>query len=90
MLNVEFIGYFFIIYFHFIFYQSSRRQHAKPIETVFPGPLQLVRQFTAPFPLQKCYEQMEQSMFYRTRVLQRPDGIRDWVRHSIICTLLSH
>jgi hypothetical protein len=68
--------------------QSSRRQHAKPIETVFPGPLQLVRQFTAPFPLQKCYEQMEQSMYYRTRVLQRPDGIRDWVR--IICTLPSH
>jgi MULE transposase domain len=66
-------------------WQSSRRQHAKPIETVFPGPLQLVRQFTAPFPLQKCYEQMEQSMYYRTRVLQRPDGIRDWVRGPYYC-----
>jgi hypothetical protein len=60
--------------------QSSRRQHAKPIETVFPGPLQLIRQFTAPFSVQKCYEQMEQSIYYRTRVLQRPDGMKDWVR----------
>ncbi|KDR79616.1 hypothetical protein GALMADRAFT_63504 [Galerina marginata CBS 339.88] len=41
-------------------------------------PLQLVRQFTAPFALLKCYEEMEQSMYYRTRVLQRPDGMRDW------------
>ena len=30
---------------------------------------------------------MEQSLYYRTRVLQRPDGIKDWVR--IFATYIS-
>lgn len=62
---------------------SSRRQHPSRIETVFPGPLQLIRQFAGPFALQKCFEQMEASMFYRTSVLQRPEGMRDWEEYAL-------
>ncbi|KAF8813319.1 hypothetical protein BYT27DRAFT_7081362, partial [Phlegmacium glaucopus] len=45
-------------------------------------PLKLLRDHVGPFALQKCYTEMELSMFYQTEVLKRPAGIRDW---KMIC-----
>jgi hypothetical protein len=53
------------------------------METIFPGPLKLLREYVGPFALQKCYKEMENSMFYQTEVLKRPDRVRDWVRFLI-------
>ncbi|EDR00234.1 uncharacterized protein LACBIDRAFT_314598 [Laccaria bicolor S238N-H82] len=57
----------------------SRCQHAGPIESVFPGPLQVLRMYVGPYALQRSFKEMELSMYYQTEVLQRPDGIQDWV-----------
>jgi len=35
--------------------------------------------YVGPHALQRSFKEMELSMFYRTEVLQRPDGVRDWV-----------
>ncbi|KDQ56236.1 hypothetical protein JAAARDRAFT_132454 [Jaapia argillacea MUCL 33604] len=40
--------------------------------------MELLRQYIGPFALQRCWEQMAQSVFYKTEVLQRPEGICDW------------
>jgi hypothetical protein len=36
--------------------------------------------YVGPYALQRSFKEMELSMYYRTEVLQRPDGVRDWVR----------
>jgi hypothetical protein len=64
--------------------QASRRQHAGSIETIFPGPLSLLRKYAGPFALQTTFKQMELSMFYQTEVLKRPNGIEDWVSPHFI------
>ncbi|KAF8805825.1 hypothetical protein BYT27DRAFT_7224672 [Phlegmacium glaucopus] len=49
---------------------SSCRQHAGPIGSVFPA-------------LQRSFKEMELSMYYRMEVLQRPDGVWDWNEYAI-------
>jgi hypothetical protein len=87
----EFLPTFFNIIIHVNFLQASRCQHAGSIETIFPGPLALLRKYAGPFALQMTFKQMELSMFYQTEVLRRPDGIEDWVCashsfHQVPCT----
>ncbi|KIJ91596.1 hypothetical protein K443DRAFT_114811 [Laccaria amethystina LaAM-08-1] len=60
------------------FGQSSRRQHDRPIETIFPGSLKILREHAGPFALNTCFREMELSLTYSTEVLQRPDGINNW------------
>ena len=59
--------------------QSSRRQHDHNIESVFVGPLKILREHVGPYALQTCYKQMELSMYYKTEVLQLPEGMHNWV-----------
>jgi len=59
--------------------QMSRHQHQGHMETVFVRPLALLRKYARPYALQVCYKQMGDSVFYRTEVIQRPEGLRDWV-----------
>lgn len=53
------------------------------MESVFVRPLALLRRHAGPFGLQSCYRQMADSLYYRTEVIQRPNGLRDWVRWYI-------
>ncbi|KAG6912960.1 hypothetical protein DXG01_010809, partial [Tephrocybe rancida] len=62
---------------------SSRRQHPTSIESIFPGPLSLVRQYAGPFALKTCYEQMELSMFYRVETVLRPEGVDNWLEYAL-------
>ncbi|KAF8225201.1 hypothetical protein L208DRAFT_1506921 [Tricholoma matsutake] len=57
---------------------NSHQQHENNIESIFRGPLQLCRKYLGPFALNMCYTQMQQSCYYKTEVLQRPKGIRNW------------
>ncbi|KAJ7211728.1 hypothetical protein GGX14DRAFT_340214, partial [Mycena pura] len=52
--------------------QSSRRRHESNLESLFLRPLKLIRQYGGPFALQKCHEQMQQSLFYSTHPVIRP------------------
>ncbi|KAF9522673.1 hypothetical protein CPB83DRAFT_776724 [Crepidotus variabilis] len=45
---------------------------------VFPGPLQIIRTHVGPYGLQVCFKQMQESVYYRTKVLQLPEGMHDW------------
>jgi hypothetical protein len=36
--------------------------------------------YVGPYALQRSFKEMELSMYYRTEVLQRPEGMEDWVR----------
>ena len=77
----------FLTFIQFVIHslpQSSRRQHGRPIESIFPGPLALLREHAGPFALHKCYEQMELSLSYKTEVIHRPEGIRYWVTFSLL------
>ena len=53
--------------------------HARSIETIFPGPLALLKEHAGPFALQTIFKQMELSMFYQIEALRCPNGIEDWV-----------
>ncbi|KAJ3568104.1 hypothetical protein NP233_g5933 [Leucocoprinus birnbaumii] len=56
----------------------SRRSHVSNLEALFAHILKLLRQYAGPFALQRCYEQMTESMFYSTELIQRPPDSRDW------------
>ncbi|KAJ7112253.1 hypothetical protein C8R44DRAFT_632289, partial [Mycena epipterygia] len=58
--------------------QSSRRQHESNLESLFAGPLKMLRDYAGPFALQTCYKQMQDSLFYSTEVIQRPNEIGSW------------
>jgi hypothetical protein len=72
--------------------QSLWKQHDCPIESIFPGPLTLLHEHVGPFTLHKCYEQMELSNSYKTKVVHRPEGIHYWVTfpHFWYQTLATH
>ncbi|KAG1811321.1 hypothetical protein EV424DRAFT_1327688, partial [Suillus variegatus] len=59
--------------------ESSHHQHVQNLEILFAGPLAQLRQHAGPFALQKCYKEMEESLFYETEVVQRPLGVKTWV-----------
>ncbi|KAJ6553225.1 hypothetical protein B0H19DRAFT_899300, partial [Mycena capillaripes] len=40
--------------------------------------IQLIRQYAGPFALQTCYKQMQDSLFYATEVIQRPNETSTW------------
>lgn len=62
--------------------QSSRRRHESNLESLFLQPLKLIRQYGGPFALQKCHEQMQQSLFYSTHPVIRPSETTSWVSVS--------
>ncbi|KAJ7224893.1 hypothetical protein C8J57DRAFT_1093865, partial [Mycena rebaudengoi] len=49
------------------------------IRSLFSGPLQIIRAHAGPFAVQKCYSQMEDTLFYTTEVVQRPTEVTSWV-----------
>ncbi|KAH7903945.1 hypothetical protein BJ138DRAFT_1167358 [Hygrophoropsis aurantiaca] len=63
--------------------ESSRRQHNFHLETLFTGPLALLRKYAGPFALQTCYRQMEESVFYEAHVVQRPLGVSSWTEYAV-------
>ncbi|PPR08003.1 hypothetical protein CVT24_003754 [Panaeolus cyanescens] len=64
--------------------ESSRRQHGNTnLERLFAGPLAQLRKHAGPFALQTCYTQMELSVYFRTEILQLPEGIRSWNEYAI-------
>lgn len=63
---------------------SSRQKHPSQIETVFPGPLSVIRKHVGPFGLQICFREMESSLYYTVEALQIPAGFRYWTEDAII------
>ncbi len=59
--------------------QSTRQKHPGNLESLFAGPLAMIRTYAGPYALQQSYKQMEASMFYGCDVIQRPSGSRQWV-----------
>ncbi|THU90540.1 hypothetical protein K435DRAFT_675965 [Dendrothele bispora CBS 962.96] len=57
---------------------SSRRQHNHSVERLFSGVLDLIRSHAGPYALQVCFQQMQESVFYVTDLIQRPSNIRTW------------
>ncbi|KIJ19111.1 hypothetical protein PAXINDRAFT_70136 [Paxillus involutus ATCC 200175] len=49
--------------------EISRKRHENNIESLFPGPLKLLRAYVGPFALQTCFKEMEKSVFYDTHVV---------------------
>ncbi|KAJ7310681.1 hypothetical protein DFH08DRAFT_718770, partial [Mycena albidolilacea] len=58
--------------------QSSRRQHDSNLESLFVGPLRVIRDYAGPFAVQTCFKQMQDSLFYSTEVVQRPNEVESW------------
>ncbi|KAF8161944.1 hypothetical protein K438DRAFT_1776222 [Mycena galopus ATCC 62051] len=44
--------------------ESSSRRHESNLESLFVGPLKMLRDYAGPFALQTCYKQMQLSLFY--------------------------
>jgi hypothetical protein len=65
-------------------FQSSRNQHNSHLGTIFRNQLVLLRQHTGPHALQVCWKQMSESLYYQTEVVQRPNGIHDWVSKLLL------
>lgn len=74
---------------------ASRQKHAAQIESIFPGPLSMLRTYAGPFAVQTSYRQMEASMFYACDPMPKPQGreAEPWVRRffirALLCTDLS-
>ncbi|KAE9385191.1 hypothetical protein BT96DRAFT_785229, partial [Gymnopus androsaceus JB14] len=45
---------------------------------LFASILALLRDHACPYALQTCYHEMQESLFYTTTTLQRPNGMRNW------------
>ncbi|KAJ6524880.1 hypothetical protein DFH09DRAFT_937053, partial [Mycena vulgaris] len=58
--------------------RTEEQNKAELVRSLFKPILDLLRENVGPFVLQTCFKQMELSMFYSARVLQLPEGIRDW------------
>ncbi|KAH0578224.1 hypothetical protein H2248_004005 [Termitomyces sp. 'cryptogamus'] len=65
-------------------HDSSRRQHEREIEEVFPGPLSQLREYAGPFALHTAYQQMEQSLMYEAEVVQLPSGLKTWLGYAFV------
>ncbi|KAJ7440880.1 hypothetical protein FB451DRAFT_1442806, partial [Mycena latifolia] len=61
-----------------MFLQSSRRQHDSNLESLFCGPLAMLRAQAGPYALQTSYKQMRLSLFYETEVVQLPNEVSSW------------
>ncbi|KAJ7301095.1 hypothetical protein DFH08DRAFT_649662, partial [Mycena albidolilacea] len=48
------------------------------IQSLFAGPLKMLRDHAGPLALQTCYKQMQLSLFYSTEVMQRPHEVDSW------------
>lgn len=60
-------------------------QHNTHLESVFRHVLKILRQYAGPYALQVSWKQMQESVFYKTEVVQLPDGVRSWVCHDRYC-----
>lgn len=69
--------------------QTARHKHDGDIKQVFPGPLEMIRQYCGPFALQTSYRQMQLSMYYLFEVMQKPQGreAQPWVCRFLILHL---
>ncbi|KAF7359582.1 hypothetical protein MVEN_00681900 [Mycena venus] len=63
--------------------QSSRRRHDSNLESLFAGPLKMLRDHAGPLALQTCYKQMQLSLFYSTEVIQRPNEVESWTAYAL-------
>jgi hypothetical protein len=41
--------------------------------------LRMIRDYAGPFAVQTCFKQMQDSLFYSTEVVQRPNEVESWV-----------
>ncbi|KAJ7936968.1 hypothetical protein B0H13DRAFT_1589272 [Mycena leptocephala] len=48
------------------------------IQSLFAAPLKMIRDHAGAFALQTCYVQMQESLFYSTEVVQRPNEVHSW------------
>lgn len=67
-----------------VFVQSSRRQHPGNLESLFSRPIELLRKYAGPYAVQTSYTQMQESVYYKTEVVQRPPGVRTWASNLSI------
>ncbi|PPR02896.1 hypothetical protein CVT24_002280, partial [Panaeolus cyanescens] len=63
--------------------ELARHQHARPFESIFPGPLALIRKHAGPYALHVAYKQMEESLGYTANVIQLPAGIKTWTEYAV-------
>ncbi|KAF7344160.1 SF3b1 domain-containing protein [Mycena venus] len=63
--------------------ESSRRRHDSNLESLFAGPLKMLRDHAGPLALQTCYKQMQLSLFYSTEVIQRPNEVESWTAYAL-------
>lgn len=70
--------------------KAFRQKHPTQIESIFPGPLALLRMHAGPFALQTCFKQMELSLYYNVVPLQLPAGLRHWVSSGLSPTCTNH
>ncbi|KAJ7820287.1 hypothetical protein B0H13DRAFT_2377898 [Mycena leptocephala] len=66
--------------------QSSRRRHESNLESLFAAPLKMIRDHAGTFALQTCYVQMQESLFYSTEVVQRPNEVHSWNEYALKLT----
>ncbi|KAJ7163200.1 hypothetical protein C8R46DRAFT_861874, partial [Mycena filopes] len=57
--------------------ERTEDQNTKNL-SLFAGPLKILRDHAGPFALQTCYKQMQESLFYSTEVIQRPNEVASW------------
>ncbi|KAJ7347804.1 hypothetical protein DFH08DRAFT_808581 [Mycena albidolilacea] len=65
---------------------TSRRRHESNLEALFPGPLKMLCDHVGPFPLQTCYKQMGESIFYSTEVILHPNELSSWTEYAMNVT----
>ena len=56
---------------------SSRKQHLRQIEGIFPSPLVQLSQYSGPFALHKFWERMELSLGYKVETVQFSSDVDD-------------
>ncbi|KAJ7898942.1 hypothetical protein B0H14DRAFT_2331956, partial [Mycena olivaceomarginata] len=67
--------------------QRSQDQSTKELsnlESLFVGPLKMLRDYAGPFALQTCYKQMQLSLFYTAEVIQRPNETESWASRQML------
>ncbi|KAK6977354.1 hypothetical protein R3P38DRAFT_2666811, partial [Favolaschia claudopus] len=43
----------------------------------------MIRELAGPYALQTCFKQMQDSLFYQTEVIQRPNEVRNWNEYAL-------
>lgn len=69
--------------------QNTRRRLDSNIESVFTGPLELIRKYCGPYALAKIYKELEKSMYYTAEAIQLQPG-ETWVSSASRNQYLRH